>query len=63
MKNAAKTGKPKSNGVPCSRRELLAAHQRALKLAEKMTIQEGFQSLVAAGIITPAGKLNIRYGG
>ncbi len=40
-----------------TRRELLAAHQRALKVAERMTAREGFHSLVAAGIITPAGKL------
>jgi len=63
MKNAMKNGKPKSNGVPITRRELLAAHQRALKLTKKMTVREGFQSLVTAGIVTPAGKLSPRYGG
>jgi hypothetical protein len=42
---------------------MLAAHQRALKRTEKMSAQEGFQSLVTAGIITPAGKLRPRYGG
>ncbi|MGA2659279.1 MAG: hypothetical protein ABSH34_17385 [Verrucomicrobiota bacterium] len=39
------------------------AHRRALKVAEKMNAREGFQSLVAAGIITPAGKVSPRYGG
>jgi hypothetical protein len=63
MKNATKNGKPGSNGVPFTRGELLAAHQRALKRTEKMTAREGFQSLVTAGIITPAGKLSPRYGG
>jgi hypothetical protein len=63
MKNVTKNGKPKSNGVPITRRELLASHQRALKRTERMTRQEGFQSLVTAGIITPAGKLSPRYGG
>lgn len=63
MKSAMKNGKSKSNGVPFTRRELLAAHQRALKRTEKMTAREGFQSLVSAGIITTAGKLSPRYGG
>jgi hypothetical protein len=63
MKNATKNGKPRSNGVPFTRRELLAAHQRALKRTEKMTAREGLQSLVTAGIITPAGNLSPRYGG
>ena len=63
MKSAMKNGKSKSNGVPFTRRELLAAHQRALKRTEKMTACEGFQSLVSAGIITAAGKLSPRYGG
>jgi hypothetical protein len=63
MRHATKNGKPRSNGIPFTRGELLAAHQRALKRTEKMTAQEGFQSLVTAGIITPAGKLSPRYGG
>jgi hypothetical protein len=63
MKKTMKNGKPGSNGVPFTRRELLAAHQRALKVAEKMTAREGFQSLITAGIVTPAGKLTPRYGG
>jgi len=63
MKNVTKNGKPRSNGARFTRGELLAAHQRALKVAEKMTAREGFQSLVTAGIITPAGKLKPRYGG
>jgi hypothetical protein len=63
MKHATKNGKPRSNGVPLTRRELLAAHKRALKRTEKMNAGEGFQSLVNAGIITRAGKLSSRYGG
>ena len=63
MKSATKNGKPRSNGVALTRRELLAAHQRALKRAGKMTAAEGFASLVKAGIVTPAGKLSPRYGG
>jgi hypothetical protein len=63
MKNATKDGKPRSNGARFTRRELLAAHQRALKVAEQMSPQEGFRSLVTAGIVTPAGKLSPRYGG
>jgi hypothetical protein len=63
IKSARKNGKPRSNGVPLTRGELLTAHQRALKVAETMTVREGFQSLVTAGIITPAGKLSPRYGG
>jgi hypothetical protein len=63
MRNATNNGKPRSNAIPFARRELLAAHQRALKRTDKMTAQEGFQSLVTAGIITPAGNLRPRYGG
>ena len=63
MKNATKNCKPKSNGGPFTRRELLAAHQRALKRTKRMTAREGFRSLVSAGIITAAGKLSPRYGG
>ena len=63
MRNATKNGKLRSNGIPFTRGELLAAHQRALKRTQKMTAQEGFQSLVTAGIITPDGKLSPRYGG
>ena len=59
----AKNGKFKVKKIPFTRGELLSAHERALKAAEKMTPQEGFQSLVRAGIITTAGKLNPRYGG
>ena len=51
MKNATKNGKSRLNGTPFTRGELLAAHQRALRRAEKMTAREGFQSLVTAGII------------
>ncbi len=63
MKTATKTGKLKANGAPLTRGELLAAHDRALKRTERMTPREGFQTLVAAGIVTPAGKLSPRYGG
>ena len=63
MKTVTKNGKPKANGAPLTRGELLAAHARALKRTEKMTAREGFQTLVAAGIVTPTGKLNPRYGG
>ena len=63
MRNATKNGKPKSNGVTFTRKELLAAHERALKRVGKMTAEEGFASLVKAGIYTPDGKLSPRYGG
>jgi hypothetical protein len=63
MKSATKNGKPRSNGVPFTRTELLAAHERALKRTEQMTAQEGFASLVKVGIYTPDGKLSPRYGG
>ncbi len=46
-----------------NRRELLDAHERSLKREEKMTVREGFESLVRAGIITPEGKITPRYGG
>ena len=63
MKRATKTSRPRANGAPLTRKELLAAHERALRHAEKMTRREAFESLVTAGIITPAGKLSPRYGG
>ncbi len=63
MKTAAKNGKLKANGVPPARGELLAAHNRALKRTAKMTAHEGLQTLIAAGIVTSAGKLSPRYGG
>jgi hypothetical protein len=63
MKTATKTSKLKANGAPITRGELLAAHDRALKETRKMTAREGLQTLVAAGIVTPAGKLSPRYGG
>jgi hypothetical protein len=46
-----------------TRKELLAAHERALTRANRMTAQQGFASLVKAGIYTPEGKLKARYGG
>jgi hypothetical protein len=63
MKSATKNGKPRSNGVLFTRRELLAAHRRALKRVDRMTAQQGFESLVKAGILTADGKLSPRYGG
>ena len=46
-----------------TRKELLAAHERALKRLDRMTADEGFATLVKAGIYTPEGKLAPRYGG
>lgn len=63
MKTASKNGKLRANGAPLTRRELLAAHRRALKRTDRLTAREGFQTLVTAGIVTPAGKLSPRYGG
>jgi hypothetical protein len=63
MKTAAKNGKARAKGILLTRKELLAAHGRALKRVSRMTTQEGFASLVKAGIYTPAGKLTPRYGG
>jgi hypothetical protein len=63
MKTASKNGKSRVNGTRLTRAELLAAHDRALKRLSKMTPQEGFATLVKAGIYTPEGKLTPRYGG
>ncbi|HZM02312.1 MAG TPA: hypothetical protein VFC44_04740 [Candidatus Saccharimonadales bacterium] len=63
MKTATKNGKSQTNGKPLTRKVLLAAHQRALKRVSKMTAQEGFASLVEAGIYSADGKLMPRYGG
>ena len=63
MKSAIKNGKSRANGTVFSRKELLAAHERALTRVGRMTAQEGFASLVKAGIYTPDGKLTPRYGG
>jgi hypothetical protein len=63
MKTAAKNDKPGANGCRPTRAEILVAHRRALKRTEKLTARQGFETLVAAGIITPAGKLSPRYGG
>ncbi len=63
MKTAAKNEKPRANGCSPTRAEILAAHRRALKHTEKLTARQGFETLVAAGIITPADRLNPRYGG
>jgi hypothetical protein len=46
-----------------ARTALLAAHERALKRVSRMTAQEGFESLVKAGIYKSDGKLAQRYGG
>jgi hypothetical protein len=63
MKTATKNGKSRANGTLLTRKELLAAHERALKRMSRMTADEGFASLVKAGIYTPNGKLMPRYGG
>lgn len=63
MKSVIKNGKAKANGGSLTRGELVAANRRALKRTGKLTAREGFETLVAAGIITPAGKLSPRYGG
>jgi hypothetical protein len=38
-------------------------HQQFLERIDKMTSEEFFQSLVRAGIYTPAGELRVEYGG
>jgi hypothetical protein len=63
MKTASKNGKPRANGILYTRKELLSAHERALKRLSKMNAEEGFATLVKAGICTPDGKLMPRYGG
>ncbi len=63
MKTATKNRKSRANGGSLTREDLLAAHRRALKRTEKLTAREGFETLVTAGIVTPAGKLSPRYGG
>ena len=63
LKTATKKAKSRATGVVPSRRDLLAAHERALQRVGKMTVREGFDSLVRAGIYTRAGKLTPRYGG
>lgn len=63
MKTATKNGKSRVNGRVFTRQELLAAHERALKRLDRMTAEEGFATLVKAGIYTPDGKLSPRYGG
>ena len=61
MKTKAK--KTEANGAELSRKELLDLHKRVLSRVRKMTPEEGFQSLVEAGIYTPQGKLAKEYGG
>lgn len=63
MKTETKSARSRTNGAPLSRKELLQAHERALKHVQKMTAEEGFESLVRAGIYTRDGKLTPRYGG
>ena len=60
MKTAGKKAKLRANGAQLTRKQLLAAHRRALKLTDKLTPRQGFQTLVATGIVTAAGKLNPR---
>ena len=63
MKTGIKNGKSRANGAAFTRKELLAAHERALKRVGRMTAREGFESLVKAGIYSTDGKLMPRYGG
>jgi len=63
MKTVTKNVKSRANGAALTRRELLAAHERALKRVQTMTSRERFASLVRAGIYTRDGKLTPRYGG
>ena len=63
MKTVTKSVKAKTNGAVPTRSELLAAHERALKKVRQRTPEEGFESLVRAGICTRDGKLAPRYGG
>ena len=63
MKTVTKNGTSRANGRIIKRTALLASHERALKRASRMTAQEGFASLVKAGIYTSDGKLAPRYGG
>ncbi len=63
MKTESKKGKVRRNGVIPSRKELIAAHKRALKQWSRMTTEDQFASLVEAGIYTSEGKLTPRYGG
>jgi len=63
MKRKVKIAKRHANGKIPSREELLAAHRRALEATRRLTPEEGFASLVRAGIYTRAGKLTSRYGG
>ncbi|HXR08347.1 MAG TPA: hypothetical protein VN765_13505 [Candidatus Acidoferrum sp.] len=63
MKTASKNGKSRVNGKQFTRKELLAAHERALKRLSRMSADEGFATLVEAGIYTRDGKLAPRYGG
>ncbi len=63
VKTAIKNAKSRANGTLFTRAALLAAHKRALKRVDRMTPQQGFASLVKAGIYTGDGKLTRRYGG
>jgi len=63
VKIPQKNGKVRANGKVHSQRELLAAHERALKGFKKLNAQDRFETLVRAGIYTRAGKLTARYGG
>lgn len=63
VKHASATTKSRSNGRVPTRSEMLAAHERWLKRVRSMTAEEGFESLVRAGIVTRDRKLAPRYGG
>ena len=43
MKTASKNGKSRVNGRQFTRKELLAAHERALKRLDRMTLKKGLQ--------------------
>jgi hypothetical protein len=63
MKNLAKNAKARRNGKLHTREELLGALDRALEKMRRLNREEGFQTLVRAGICTPDTKLTARYGG
>ncbi len=60
---AEKAGVSGLNGAEISRKELLRLHNQVIRRMRKMSAEEGFRSLVEAGIYTPSGKLAKPYGG
>ena len=53
----------RSNSAPHSRKEMLAAFDRALRKLDRMSKEQFFETLVRAGIYTKGGKLTKPYGG